>query len=193
MTTGDIETFSESDLEKLYRWPENTSLRLNLVLDKPGSIKGSDGTSKTLTNPEDRKLLRAIRSQAEIIVQGAETIRQEGWFLPPQGRLFVLSASEDLPWDTCPDTQRVSVFSNVSALVHNFASQHSRVLCEGGWKTSELLAEHYGFDEIALSYRNSEIVRDIPPSLSRGQKYELHSQLNSSTYQMAFGLWRRAT
>ncbi|MDH6533026.1 hypothetical protein M2119_001263 [Aurantimicrobium minutum] len=181
---------SDQALRDIYAWPDTQTFRLNL-LATPDGIVGPDGTSHSLTNPEDRRILRAIRAEADVVIVGAESVRTEGWFLPPHGRLMVLSSTGFLPWDTCPDSTRVFVAPSASAIVHNLAKTETRVLCEGGLETAKLIAERIGFDEIALSTTGD----DIPPMLSFlhiQDDFALASQLINSLHQMTFRYWRRA-
>lgn len=191
MSAVDISDLSESQLEQIYAWPEIRTIRLNLVLSPTGSIAGLDGTSQSLTSQEDRRILRIIRKDADVVIIGGESVRKEGWFLPPQGKLFILSSSGNLPWENCPDPTKVSVFPTLTALLHNLAAKDERILCEGGMKTAELLASHWGFDEIALSFAESSQVQQIPASLSTGNYFDLVSELISPAEKMTFGFWRR--
>ena len=87
---------SRDRLLELYRPPSATWLRLNLITSVSGSAAGSDGTSETLTNPADRKLLGVIRELADVVLIGAQSVRAEGFQLPKRARLAVVTASGDL-------------------------------------------------------------------------------------------------
>jgi riboflavin biosynthesis pyrimidine reductase len=187
-----IQDFSDEQLSELYAWPKSRTLRCNLVLNSDNEIEGTDGTSLSLTNNEDRRLLRIIRAHADVVISGALSIRAEGWFLPPRGRLCVLSLSGDLPWETCPDRSRVFVYQSVESLIHGLRQHETRILCEGGLVTAELLAQHYGFDEIALSFSQSASVSALPKVFVQDNEFELDIQMRDIEHNMAFGLWRRA-
>jgi riboflavin biosynthesis pyrimidine reductase len=79
-----------------YAVPDVDWLRCNLIASVDGSAAGADGTSETLSNPADRAILGAIRSLADVVLVGAETIRAEGYLLPRRSRLAVLTRSGDL-------------------------------------------------------------------------------------------------
>lgn len=83
-------------LADLYRPPRRDWLRLNLIASVSGSATGSDGTSETLTNPADRKLLGVIRSLADVVLVGAASVRAEGYFVPRRAALAVVTSSGDL-------------------------------------------------------------------------------------------------
>ena len=87
---------SRDRLLDLYRPPAQRWLRLNLITSVSGSAGGSDGTSETLTNPADRRLLGVIRELADVVLIGAESLRREGYLLPSRSRLAVVTGSGDL-------------------------------------------------------------------------------------------------
>jgi len=80
----------------LYAPPSTTWTRINLIASVDGSATGSDGTSDTLSNPADRRILRVIRSQADAVLIGAQTLRAEGYLLPRRSHLAVATVSGDL-------------------------------------------------------------------------------------------------
>lgn len=59
---------------KLQPW---TGWLASLVIDESGNHAGSDGTSKSISNPVDLQLLLALRSKASIIVTTGKTARLE--------------------------------------------------------------------------------------------------------------------
>lgn len=79
----------------LYRPPSSDWLRLNLIGSVSGSATGPDGTSETLTNPVDRTILNVIRSLSDVVVVGAASVRAEGYFVPRNGVLAVVSRTGD--------------------------------------------------------------------------------------------------
>lgn len=187
---GESSLLSDQELLLTYAWPAEQCFRLNILVT-PEGVAGHDGTSLSLTTMEDRRILRAIRAEADVVVVGAESVRAEGWFLPPRGRLIVLSATGNLPWETCPDPSRVFVAPSASAIVHNVTPSETKILCEGGLITAAHISERIGFDEVALSTRGLE----IPPELDfleLDHGYTQISQLDDTAHQMTFRFWRRA-
>jgi riboflavin biosynthesis pyrimidine reductase len=93
-------------ITELYRPPSEDWLRLNLIGSVSGSATGSDGTSETLTNPVDRVLLGIIRSLSDVVVVGAASVRAEGYFVPRNGALAVVSRSGNFTGHHIRDTGR---------------------------------------------------------------------------------------
>jgi riboflavin biosynthesis pyrimidine reductase len=83
-------------LLELYRVPRPQWLRLNLIATVTGGASGSDGTSETLTNPVDRRILGVIRELADIVLIGAQSLRAEEYVQPRRSRLAVVTASGNL-------------------------------------------------------------------------------------------------
>ncbi len=54
-------------------------LRLAMVVGTDGLSRGSDGTSHSVSNPEDRAQLMALRALADLIVTDANTAEREGY------------------------------------------------------------------------------------------------------------------
>jgi riboflavin biosynthesis pyrimidine reductase len=80
-------------LLELYAHPRPNWLRINLVVTVSGSAGGADGTSETITNPADRRILGVIRELSDVVLIGAESLRKEGYVLPKNARLAIVTAS----------------------------------------------------------------------------------------------------
>ena len=91
------------DLDGLYRPPRPRWLRLNFIASVNGSIAGVDGTSQSLTNRTDRRILGAIRRAADVVLVGASSVRTEGYFLPRSSPLAILTGSGDLTGHRIPE------------------------------------------------------------------------------------------
>lgn len=192
MLAKNADELTDEKFQHIYAWPQCPSLRLNLVLDSEGKIFGPDNNSSSLTNVLDRRLLKIIRKDADAVVCGAQSIRAEGWYLPPRGKLVVLSSTGDLPWETCPAPDRVIVVSSLPELRAWLMDHPGNNLCEGGLMTANLLLADPGFDEIALSFPGFEphIVENIVKS--NKLQVTLVSTVYSRVHDMSFSLWRRA-
>jgi hypothetical protein len=188
----EISLLSDEQLSDLYSWPQERCFRLNMLLDSDDSSAGDDGTSNTLTSGEDRRLLRIIRKESDVLIVGAASIRAEGWFLPPQGRMAVLSQSGNIPWDSCPDSSRVSSYPSVSALLHSLRDAEKNILCEGGQATAQLLSETIGFDDLALTRIGTVENAPLPDFLSESSDLAIVSTLSDASHSMTFQFWRRA-
>lgn len=79
-----------------YRLDSPAWLRLTLVSTLDGRAAGSDGTSETLTSRVDRTILGVIRELSDVVLVGAQTLRQEPRLVPRHRPLIVLSASGNL-------------------------------------------------------------------------------------------------
>lgn len=181
--------FSDDELERIYAWPNQRSFRLNMLIGTDGLTVGADGTSNSLTSTIDRTILRTIRRDADVVIAGAASIRAEGWFLPPHGRMIVLSRSGNLPMDSCPDPNRVFIASDIASALHNLRPSELRILCEGGITTATEIQKHAVFDEIALSTIGTHA---LLPEFLNLQDYNLVSSLEDDSAHMTFRFWRRA-
>jgi riboflavin biosynthesis pyrimidine reductase len=93
-------------MAELYRLPREDWVRLNLIGSVSGSATGHDGTSETLTNSVDRILLGVIRAFSDVVVVGAASVRAEGYFVPRNGALAVVSRTGDFSGHNIKDTGR---------------------------------------------------------------------------------------
>ena len=91
-----VELDDRERLLELYRPPAAEWLRLNLIMSVTGAAIGSDGTSETLTNPADRRILGVIRELADVVLVGAESVRAEGYQQPRRSRIAIVTASGNL-------------------------------------------------------------------------------------------------
>ncbi|HEY0260455.1 MAG TPA: dihydrofolate reductase family protein [Lacisediminihabitans sp.] len=87
---------ADERLSALYTMPGRSWLRLNLIASVDGSAVGPDGTSESLSNPADRRLLGLIRRTADVVLVGAASVRAEGYRLPRGLPLAVITSSGDL-------------------------------------------------------------------------------------------------
>lgn len=67
---------AEAGLVALYRHQANT-VRLGMIESRDGKAAGPDGSSRSLNGPEDLRILLTLRSQADVVVVGANTARLE--------------------------------------------------------------------------------------------------------------------
>ncbi len=66
-------------LPELYAAPETPWLRVNMVSTVDGAATGENGTSRSINNAADRMVFNLLRSQADVLVVGAGTLRDEGY------------------------------------------------------------------------------------------------------------------
>jgi riboflavin biosynthesis pyrimidine reductase len=88
----------------LYYLPREDWVRINLITSLSGSAAGADGTSETLSNPVDRLILKVIRELSDVVVIGAASVRAEGYFVPKDGALAVVSRTGDFSGHHIRDT-----------------------------------------------------------------------------------------
>lgn len=190
-----------------YAWPESAQtgqwhVRLNMAVTSSGQYVDASGQSAGLSSPEDRRLLKIIRSGAHSIVVGAATIRAEGWNLPASGILVVLSRSQNLPWESCPDRSRVRVLSNVTRptdLVRTLSeSGMTNILIEGGGSVARQFAAENVFDDVCLTVASeSDSVDNLLSALVglldvSPHDFDLISRVRIRQSTSVFGFWRRA-
>jgi hypothetical protein len=187
----EISSLTDEDLAELYSWPHGQHVRLNMVLSATGEPVGLDGTSASISSAQDRRLLRLLRSHADVVLSGGASIRAEGWHLPPRGLLVVVSASGELPWSTCPDRSKVIVISSHQALSHFLRSQTGSVLCEGGIELARVVERIHGFDSVAVTTMAHEAAHLSAFGIVQTD-FELTSELRDETPPATFSLWRRA-
>lgn len=71
-------------------------IRSNHVITALGNFTGADGSSRSISTPEDRELLIALRSRADLVVVDAKTARTEGYKASSSGTaLAIFSATGD--------------------------------------------------------------------------------------------------
>lgn len=86
-----------SELRNLYRMTADHSVRVNMIATPGGDTVGADNTSGSLSSSIDRQVLTLLRSLADVVIIGAETIRRERLPLPTGIPLVVVSRSGDVP------------------------------------------------------------------------------------------------
>jgi len=176
----------ETAIASRYAWPAQRWKRLSMVIGSDGGHTGPDGTSHSMTSEHDRWLVRAIRRDAQTVIVGAASVRSEGWFLPPEGSLHVISRSASLPAH-CPDPSRVHL-STWTAL--DAQTQHrTRVLCEGGARVAHELAEQNFFDELCLTFPLTPEDPILPAWLHGDAVWTCVSDIQDTTHR--FTIWRR--
>jgi riboflavin biosynthesis pyrimidine reductase len=66
-------------LSELYAAPEEPWLRVNMVATVDGAAAGTSGTSRSINNDVDKVVFDLLRAQADVLVVGAGTLRDEGY------------------------------------------------------------------------------------------------------------------
>ena len=86
-STGDSadeldEELDETDLARIYAFPQGPWLRMNFVSTLDGAATGSDGRTGTINNTVDRCVFLLQRRLCDAVLVGAETARIEGYRRP---------------------------------------------------------------------------------------------------------------
>lgn len=88
------------ELAQFYSWPQGWWVRALMLHTLDGAYFGSDGGSKSLSNPRDRDVMREVRRLSDVVLVGAATIRAERYKpMLTNAVVAIVSASLDLPWD----------------------------------------------------------------------------------------------
>jgi riboflavin biosynthesis pyrimidine reductase len=96
-TFGLAESAKASDIPSLAAsYGSWVGVRSNHVLDSHGRFSGEDGSSRSISTTEDRELLLALRSRADLLVVDAATARLEQYRAPKSKvPLAIFSSSGD--------------------------------------------------------------------------------------------------
>jgi len=106
-----------AELTARYAPPVADWLRINLIVSVSGSAAGSDGTSDSLTNRTDRRILGVVRSHADLVLVGAQSVRAEGYKVPRTALLGIVTMSGDLTGHQIVDDRadRIVVFCPIDS------------------------------------------------------------------------------
>ena len=179
-------------LNTLYTMSMAPSVRVNMIVRPNGSTTGSDGTSGSLSSGSDRALLRIIRSMADAVIIGAETLRRERIPLPHTIPLVVLSTSGNIAVDNIVSGAHSGELIVVTSAVDTAAqtlgthphriidpghpspsAEHiialcraqgwNRLLVEGGQQITTLFASAGVVDDVCLTLTGAPLSEDTPP------------------------------
>jgi riboflavin biosynthesis pyrimidine reductase len=215
-----IDPENRQRLLELYRPPRADWLRLNLIATVTGGAGGSDGTSETLSNPVDRRILGVIRELADVVLIGAESLRAEGYQHPRRSRLAVVTLSGNLtghrieapegaaPIVLCPSAASARVLADLpgaeiveleagaagipaAAIIGALRARGlSSIVCEGGPSLAAQMLDAGLVDEFCLS--TSPIVGGVPfPVTGRAAIDERAATLTQLLVDGASGLYAR--
>ncbi len=93
-------------LEELYAAPSEPWLRVNMVATVDGAATGASGTSRSINNDVDEVVFQLLRQQADVLVVGAGTLRDEA-YAPNRLPIVVVTRSGAVPptLAACPPGQ----------------------------------------------------------------------------------------
>ena len=135
-----------------------TGIRLSLVIDKTGRPVGADGTSDSISNPEDRVEFLAQRALADVIVTSSKTALAEGYKASKYAPIQIWTRNPDFssagmaqPADAKPVS--VVISSDLSAVVRQLKG---KAVLLGSCLTLAS-AMNFAIDEIAVSVTNTDL------------------------------------
>lgn len=196
-----FDPFTDAGLSMLldaYEPPTQDWFRINLITSVTGSAAGPDGTSETLTNRTDRRILGVIRGQSDIVLVGAESVRAEGYRIPKTTTLGIVTGSGDLSGHRieaadaarlvvlCPERARVTAMASIpgaqivsvpddegrltpaAVLASARELGHRSIVCEGGPSLAGQFAAAGLVDEVCLSTAPLVTGSTLPPLGPRG-------------------------
>lgn len=129
------DTSGEPDLVELYDShvpADGVRVQSNMVISVDGAVAGADGLSRSVSTPADMRVFSVVRSLADAVVVGAQTVRSERLtrMSPKPAHLnqrhargqadvpvmVIVTSSGDLPWDRINErgTSPVWVATNTS-------------------------------------------------------------------------------
>lgn len=106
---------TDDELEQLYAFAGDATVRSNFVSTLDGAVTGADGLSGSINNAADKRIFGLQRRLCDVVLVGAGTARDEGYrrIRPSRGRtplLAVVSARCDVPTTLAsPDPTRGDV------------------------------------------------------------------------------------
>ncbi len=88
---------TEDDLRAAYAFPERRPwVRANMVSTLDGTMRGPDGSSRSISTPTDQRVFALARRDAEAVLVGAGTIRAED-YRPSVRVVAIVTRRLDLP------------------------------------------------------------------------------------------------
>lgn len=93
-------------LAQWYCPPQKEWLRINMIQSINGSAHGRTQHSDSLTNAIDRMLLKIIRTHADLVLVGAETVRAEGWVFSGAKKVAIVTRTGHFGGENIPEASR---------------------------------------------------------------------------------------
>lgn len=94
---GPVTDIGDDDLRASYAFPDvQPWVRANMVSTLDGSMRGPDGSSRSISTPADQRVFALVRRLADVILVGAGTIRAED-YRPSLTTVAIVTNRLDLP------------------------------------------------------------------------------------------------
>jgi riboflavin biosynthesis pyrimidine reductase len=88
---------TEDELGTAYAFPDRRPwVRANMVSTLDGTMRGPDGSSRSISTPADQRVFRLARRDADVVLVGAGTIRAED-YRPSVRTVAIVTRRLDLP------------------------------------------------------------------------------------------------
>lgn len=99
---------SDDDLRAAYAFPDRRPwVRANMVSTLDGTMRGPDGSSRSISTPTDQRVFAVARRDADVILVGAGTIRAED-YRPSVRTVAIVTRRLDLPMTLRMFTERTA-------------------------------------------------------------------------------------
>jgi len=142
-------------------------VRVNLITDSLGNTVGDNFSSRDLTGGADRDVLAALRAEADVVLIGGKTVRNELDCIPRNGDVVIVSKTGDVPLSAISRARgRVTVLhgpagnppgATNSVVLKQFtggaiikavkALGYKKIVCEGGPSLARKLVDSGVVDE----------------------------------------------
>jgi riboflavin biosynthesis pyrimidine reductase len=164
-------------------------VRLNMVANGAGKFVGSDGSSRSISNSNDRELIVHLRSMSDVYVTGGNTARNERYKTPTKGKLAIISRKSlgdaNQIWLNPPESENLAnwVIAKLQSL------GYTRVLLEVGPSLARQFLEADYVDEFCLTITDGnldtaeKVVSNLGGKLVPAEHFEIAGTL--------FTKWRR--
>jgi riboflavin biosynthesis pyrimidine reductase len=160
-------------------------VRVNLITDCLGNTVGDSRSSGDLTGGADRELLSALRTDADVILLGGETVRTEADSIPRNKDVVIVSKSGNVPLSAISRARgRITILHDRSASVPSpttgvvlgrftgtaiikavRALGYEKIVCEGGSTLARNLLDAQVVDEWCQTL-SPKLGRRIPELLA---------------------------
>lgn len=163
-------------------------VRLNMVVDSSGKFTDASGSSRGISNENDRSLLVRLRKLSDVYVTGGNTARLEGYKVPTLRNLAIIT-SKQVAEGIISLTPRESVELTQWVIDELHAKQFKKILLEVGPKLAKEFLSKDRIDEFCLTVVNGDI--SIAKSVLVGLESTLDLVSVEKVEDTLFTRWRR--
>lgn len=165
-------------------------IRLNMVATTDGSFVDSSGSSRGISNSEDRDLLIHLRGLSDLLITGGKTARTERYFKPKALDLAIITRKQgDAPEGAITYTPESEQNATQEIVNHFYHLGYKRILLETGPSLSKEFLRTNLVDEFCLTVPNGKLGDCEKILQTLGAKMHLASSFESNG--TLFTRWRR--